>query len=169
MNVSMIAAVAKNGVIGKNGGLPWRIPSDLRWFKNTTQGCPVIMGRKTFESLKMPKGLPGRTNFVLSRENLELGSPEHLTHAISLNNALDKCKEFGLVDKEIFIIGGQSIYEEGMEYANKLYISWVEAEVEGDTYFPEIDLKVWEKVFSSKFPQTNEDDYPFTAVIYKRR
>ena len=166
MNVSMIAAVASNRVIGKDGGIPWDIPSDLKWFRDTTRGCPVIMGRKTHESIG--RLLPGRLNVIVTSDSELLdmftftGNPRYVN---SLEDAIGICTK----EKEIFLIGGQRIYEEGMKHANKLYISHVAAVVEGDTFFPEIDPKVWSPAAKMSQVHLEEDEYPFSVIVYNKK
>lgn len=168
MNISMVAALARNNVIGANGGIPWKIPSDLKWFKNVTKGGTVIMGRKTYESLGRPKGLPGRRNIVLtSTPWIELTGERPLAFP-SLEIALRQCEEYYKAE-EVFLIGGQRVYEQGMSHANKMYLSHVDATVEGDTFFPEVDPKMWRRDFAFNMPQLSGDEYSFEAVIYHKR
>jgi len=134
--IIMIAAVSKNNVIGKNNSIPWHIKEDLQRFRELTLNFPVIMGRKTFESLPI-KPLPHRTNIVLSKqENLEL---QGVIVKQSLEEAIEYCRGF----EKVFIIGGQNVFEQGMRYAVTLEITRVEKEVEGDAFFPEIKEKEW--------------------------
>jgi len=138
--LALIVAVARNGVIGHQGGLPWHIPEDLKHFKKTTSGHAIIMGRKTYDSIGRP--LPKRRNIVVTRQsNLELPGcdrAENLDEAIALARTTDPCP---------FIIGGASIYEEALSMATELHVTEIDREVEGDTYFPE-DLSAFEEVES---------------------
>ncbi|MBI2013868.1 MAG: dihydrofolate reductase [Candidatus Colwellbacteria bacterium] len=138
--ISILAAVAKNGVIGKNNALPWHIPEDLKRFKALTLGKPVLMGSKTYESIidKLGKPLPGRQNVVVST------NPDYkVAKEVLLYNSLDKVLE-DFKDKELIVIGGGSIYKQTIEEAEKLYITHVERNIEGDAYFPEVDWNKWQ-------------------------
>lgn len=134
--ISLIAAVANNGVIGNEGSIPWYIPKDLERFKELTMGHKVIMGRKTFESL--PRKLEGRKVIVVSKT---LGDvPKNAwALAIDLDSALSICNK----DEEVFIAGGAKVYKEGLQYTNKLYITEVDFGYQGDTFFPVVDFSKW--------------------------
>lgn len=135
MSVNIIAAIGKNNELGKDNNLIWRLPKDLKFFKETTMGNYIVMGRKTFESL--PKKLPGRISVVISRNNLEIDSDIICYH--TLEEALNE-----LSNKDIFIIGGASIYEQTLPYADILYLTHVEAmDKEADAYFPIFDEQEW--------------------------
>ena len=130
-NISIIAAVSENGVIGKDGGLPWKISADLKRFKELTMGLPIIMGRKTFESIG--RALPGRTNIVITRDlNYQATG---CTVAGSLEQAIKKAEKTG--SNEVFIIGGGEIYRAAIKIADTLYLTLVHATVSGDTFFPD--------------------------------
>jgi len=160
--ISIIVACDENNAIGKNNKLLTHLPNDLRYFKSVTQGHTVIMGRRTFESL--PNGaLPNRRNIVLSNnpdfkvENAEIVSS--LQEAISLT-----CEE-----EEVFIIGGGSVYMEALAIANKLYITYIYYRFEGaDTFFPEIDEKIWKEVSRIKNPADEKNKFAHDFVIYER-
>lgn len=140
MEKIIIAAVAKNGIIGRQGEMPWHSREELQYFKAVTLGSPVIMGRKTFESFKKP--LPGRLNIIISRNN-NLNYPfEGLMFFSSIEEALEYCKSRG--HEKVFIAGGAEIYKQTLPITDKLSISRMNFEAEGDTYFPEIDLNDWE-------------------------
>ena len=144
VRLSLIAAVARNGVIGAGNALPWQLSSDLKRFKTITMGKPVIMGRKTYDSIGKP--LAGRTNIVVSRR---VGfAPEGVIVAPTLDAAITAAKSDVQPrgDKEIFVIGGGSIYREAIDRADRLYITHVEAAVDGDTRFPPIDPADWQAI-----------------------
>ena len=136
MIVSLVVAAANNHVIGKDNQLLWKLPNDMRFFKNITWGMPVIMGRKTYESLASP--LPGRKNIVLSRQSLQ---SEGAIVVKSLDDALFLAKQMDV--KEAMVIGGGEIYRLAWEKARRIYLTRVDAEPEGDTLFPVIDPKQW--------------------------
>ena len=140
MRVSLVVAAARNGVIGHRGELPWRLPDDQRFFQDVTSGHCVVMGRKTFDSLKGP--LPNRANFVLSRQPRD-PTPD-VEFFRELPAAIERARERGF--SECFIAGGEEIYREGIEVADRIYMTRVDAEPEGDTRFPEIDEANWQCV-----------------------
>lgn len=133
MKISLIVALSRNRVIGIENRLPWRLPSDLKRFKAVTLGHPVIMGRKTFESIG--RLLPGRTNVILSRDPAYRVEGAKVFH--SLEEALSFFEREGLA--QVFVIGGAQIYAQALPRAQTLYLTWVESEIEGDAYFPEWD------------------------------
>jgi len=132
---SMIVAMARNRVIGKDNKLPWHLPEDLKHFKDTTMGCPIIMGRKTYDSIG--RLLPGRENIIVTR-NPEL-KIEGATVCLSLGEAISHCKTQDL--DEVFVIGGAQIFNEALSQIDKLYLTVIDKDIEGDTYLPEIDLE----------------------------
>jgi dihydrofolate reductase len=137
--ISLVVAMARNRVIGASGRMPWHLPADLRRFKEITLGRPIIMGRKTFESIGRP--LPGRTNIVVSRR-LDW-SPPGLVVTRSLDEALEAARRD---PGEVFVIGGGELFVQALPNAGRLYVTQIEADVEGDTRFPEIDPSVWRVV-----------------------
>ena len=140
MIISLIAAVAENGVIGREGGLPWRIPEDLKFFKATTMGKPVIMGRKTWESIGRP--LPGRLNIVLTRDPAWHAAGALVAH--DLDAALRAARDSGAI--EAMIIGGADIYEMALPVAGRIYLTRIEREFEGDAMFPAFDPREWNEI-----------------------
>lgn len=157
--ISIIVAVAANGVIGDNNSLLWHISEDLRNFKRITSGHPVIMGRKTFESLGRP--LPHRTNVVVSRTATAI---EGCRVAASLDEAMAMFP----ADEETFIIGGAQIYAQALDVADKIYITRVERDYEGDTSFPEWDATRWRLVSREEFACGEKYPYPFAFEEYVR-
>lgn len=157
--ITIIAAVAQNNVIGGGNNLLWHIREDLMRFKKITSGHPVVMGRKTFESLG--KALPNRRNVVITRN----GSfeAENCETAGSLKEALSLFTD----DEEVFVIGGGEIYSQAMEYAGKMYITRVYKDYEGDTYFPEIDAS-WEEVCKEYHERGESFEYSFEYIDYRK-
>lgn len=159
MEKVIIAAVAENRAIGKNGDIPWDISEDMKHFKETTMGNPVIMGRKTYQSFpESVRPLPGRTNIVLTRSGFE-PEDESVKVANSLDEAYEIAEEYG--DKA-FIIGGASIYEESLKAADRMILTEVHREVDGDTFFPEWDENAWEEI-------ERDDRSEFSFVEYCRK
>ena len=159
--ISLIVAVAENGIIGTGGTMPWHITEDFRHFKEVTLGHSVVMGRKTYESIGRP--LPRRRNIVITR-NAELRF-EGCEMAPSLEAALAMCEG----EEEVFVIGGGEIYRQAMPLAHKLYITHVGVRAEGDTSFPDIDPTVWHEVHREEFARGSEFPHPFAFVDYERK
>lgn len=165
--VAMIAAVGENGVIGSDGSIPWRLPTDFAHFKRTTLGKPLIMGRKTFESIGKP--LPGRTNIVVTRQ--QAYHPNGVTVLGSLKAALDHAQSIAAADgaEEVMIGGGGEIYREAMPLAERLYVTHVAASPTGDARFPAIDPKQWEVEAELELLRSERDSADFTVKVYRRR
>lgn len=159
--VSIIVAIAQNGTIGDKNSLLWHIKEDMRFFRTTTSGHPVIMGRKTFESLGS-KPLPKRTNIVITRADRKF---EGALTAHSLEEAIRMAGE----DEEIFIMGGAQIYREALAVADRMYITHVERDYEGDTAFPEIDYSQWRLVDVVRHERGEEYESPFEFRTYDRK
>lgn len=173
MRISIIAAVAENGVIGKDNDLVWRLPDDFRYFKQTTSGHPVLMGRKTFESLGKP--LPNRLNILITR-NGDYRPEGQSTAAVEVTDSLEKAIELARQTgaEEAFIIGGAEIYRQalprgGPSLADRLYLTEVKATFEGDTYFPEWNREEWMEVRRTPHPTDERHAVPFDFVVWERR
>lgn len=162
MKISIIAAVAKNGTIGKENDLPWRLAEDLRHFKRTTLGKPIIMGRKTFESIDK-KPLPGRRNIIVTRD------PDYVAEGCIVVDSLDAALSAAGEVEEVMILGGAQIYHEILPVTDRMYLTRVEAEVEGDAFFPKFDLSDWEEVDRRSHPADEKNDHPCTFLVYDRR
>lgn len=158
-----MAAKASNDVIGKNNTLVWRLPADLRFFKQTTKGHTLIMGRKTFESLANP--LPHRDSWIITR-NKSYAAPG-ITVFHSLDSALQEAEKRGL--ETIFILGGGQIYRQAMAVADRLIITEVHAAFEGDTTFPPIDPAIWQEVQREEYKADEKNKYDFAFVQYHRK
>ncbi|MEW7006501.1 MULTISPECIES: dihydrofolate reductase [unclassified Lentilitoribacter] len=166
MTISMIAAVSKNGIIGRDGDMPWRLSTDLKRFKKVTMGCPIIIGRKTFQSFG-GRPLPGRQNIVVSRSPFEA---EGITNTHSLEDAIGIASSTAKKTNknEIFIAGGGQIYELALEYSSRLYITHIDAKIDGDTKFPKIDSNIWKISHEEYIPTGEKDNYATRYVIYDR-
>jgi dihydrofolate reductase len=165
--VAIVAAVAENGVIGDGGRMPWRLSSDLRRFRALTLGKPVIMGRRTFESIGKP--LAGRFNVVVSRSGGFRA--EGAAVAASLGEALALAEARARADGagEVMVIGGGEIYAAAIGYADRLYITHVAAQPAGDVHFPAIDPAVWEAISREAIPAGERDTAATEFVVYRRR
>ena len=157
--LTLIVARANNGVIGRNNQLPWRLPEDLAFFKRTTMGAPIIMGRKTHESIGRP--LPGRRNIVVTRNAKWYG--DGAERVGSLEEALDLAPDAS----EVFVIGGAEIYAAALPLADQLLLTEIDADFAGETLFPAIDEAVFEEV--EREPHASEGGLPFAFVRYVRR
>ena len=157
--VSLIVAIAQNGVIGDKNALLWNIKEDMRRFRTTTTGHPVIMGRKTFESIGRP--LPKRTNVVITRGDVQF---EGCVMAHSLEEAIAKFP----AEEEVFIIGGAQIYAQALPLVDKLYLTIVHRDYEGDTSFPEIDYSEWREISREEFDRGEEYEGAFTFIDLER-
>jgi dihydrofolate reductase len=161
MKVSIIVAIADNGVIGRNGALPWRISADLKRFKALTMGHHLVMGRKTFESIG--RALPGRKTIIVTR-NRDLAIPD-VVSAGSVESALLLAQH----DDEIFIAGGAEIYEQSLHRADRIYLTRVHAEPQGDVLFPEFDdVNEWRLADSEHFEADEKNEYPYSFLTYER-
>lgn len=164
--IAIVAAVAENGVIGRNGRLPWRIPSEMRHFRRITMGKPVIMGRKTFASLKKP--LEGRDNIVLTRqEDFQVqGGIVAATVEDALRIARDHCRKRGV--DEAMVIGGADVYAAILPYAERFYLTRVHARPEGSVYFPEGALEGWSEMERVHHPAERGDEFAYTMSRLSR-
>lgn len=162
MRLSLIVAQTPQRVIGNAGGLPWRLSSDLKRFKSLTMGHHLIMGRKTYDSIGRP--LPGRTSIVLSRHTLPEGTAAGVLHAFTLEEAL----KLAAGDDEAFVIGGGEIYRQALPRVERLYLTEVEASVDGDTLFPELDMSQWRQSHAEFCPATEKDQFPHRYYVYDR-
>lgn len=160
--ISLIAALTPQRVIGIRNSLPWHLPADMQWFRRHTLGKPIVMGRKTFESFGS-KPLPKRTNIVITRD------PGYRAEGAIVVTSIDQAIEAAGDAEEIMIIGGASFYEQMLPRADRLYLTWVEAELEGDAWFPEFDPGQWREIEHIHHPADEKNPYPHDYVILERR
>jgi len=190
MRLSLIVAMDRQGVIGKGGGLPWKLSSDLKRFKALTMGHHIVMGRKTFQSLE--RLLPGRVMLVLKRpesaydfgfarlyQDLPLYDavvlakqtgrpvPEDFV-PVALVNSLDEALRLAAGDEEVFVIGGAEIFALALPRVERMYVTWVEAEVEGDVTFPQVDWGEWREVNCERVGADEKNEYPTRFSVYER-
>lgn len=161
--VSLIVAASDNNAIGKANAMLWHLPEDLKFFKNTTWGMPVIMGRKTFESVGKP--LPGRTNIIVTTN--KDWQADGTIATTNIDDALKVAKDTNA--KEIFITGGGEIYKQTMNIADKIYLTRVNTEIDGDAYFPAIDETIWEKVFEKKVVADEKNKFDMSFERWERK
>ena len=163
MKIAIIVAISDNNVIGKDNALLWRLSGDMQFFKRTTTGHHIIMGRKTFESLGK-RLLPNRTSIVITR-NTNYEAPEGAILATSVEDAIAKVQN----ETEAFFIGGEQIYNLALNVADTLYITRVHHNFEGDVFFPEIDMNMWERVSEESHTADEKNEYDYTFVEYRRK
>ncbi|PHM66539.1 hypothetical protein Xsto_01151 [Xenorhabdus stockiae] len=160
MNISLIAAMAMDRVIGLDNAMPWTVPGDLAWFKRNTLGKPVVMGRVTYESIGRP--LPGRLNIIISRQP---GSDDRVTWVSSIEEALAAAGDV----EEIMVIGGGKIYEQFIPLASRMYLTHIDAEVIGDTHFPDYEPDEWNSVFTEYHDADERNSHSYCFEILERR
>ena len=167
-HLALVVARARNGVIGRDGDLPWRLRSDLQRFKAVTLGKPCIMGRKTWDSLPL-KPLPGRLNLVLSKD--ESFEPKGALACLTLDEAIEIAREQAVDDGvgEVCVIGGAGLFAATLPRAKRLYLTEVEAEPEGDVLFPPFDETAWTEVSCEAVPAGEKDDHAFAFRVLERR
>ncbi len=163
MIVSVIVAAAKNKVIGKEGGIPWYLPADLAHFKQTTMGHPMIMGRKTYESIG--KALPGRTSIVITHQKDYRA--EGCIVVQSLDRAIDEAEK-APGSEEVFIIGGEEIYKQAMPLVKQIYLTKVHADIDGDKFFP-IELSEWQETSREDHEGDDKNPYSYSFTALKRK
>ncbi len=172
MIISLIAAIAKNNVIGGGNTLLWNLPTDMKHFRDTTRNHTVIMGRKTFEAIGRP--LPNRKNIIITRDKT------YIRHGVYMVNSLDEALKVASLEQgkefeenqdeiEIFIIGGGEIYKQAIDKANKLYITEVHQDFEGDTIFPSIDKNIWQETSRENHNADEKNNIPYSFVIYNKK
>jgi dihydrofolate reductase len=166
IQLAVIVAAAENGVIGNNNALPWHLPEDLQYFKRTTLGKPIVMGRKTYESIGRP--LPGRTNIVITRN--PAFRAEGVRVVSSLDQALRLAEDIALIDDvgELVVIGGAEIYRTSIPRADVLYLTEVHTSVEGDALLPDIDWPAWREVSRERHASAGADSHDYSFVVYRR-
>jgi dihydrofolate reductase len=163
MKLALIVAMAENRVIGINNNLPWHLSEDLKYFKRVTMGKPIIMGRKTFESIGRP--LPGRTNIVVTR------NPAYQAEGIKVVHSLGEAKKLAesitFIDgmEEAMVIGGVELYAQALQEADRIYLTQVHAEVHGDAWFPDFDSKQWRQVAREDFQAVEPNPYDYSFIV----
>ena len=165
--IAFAVAVAKNGVIGKDGGLPWRIPGDLKQFRKLTMGKPVLMGRKTFQSIGKP--LDGRDNVIITRDTDFTHEGVHVAASVDegLEVARDLARKCGA--DSVMVIGGEEIFRQTLDAADVIHINEIDMEPDGDAFFPPLDPAQWKIASREDFAKGEKDDAAFSAITFARR
>jgi dihydrofolate reductase len=161
MKISLIAAMDENRLIGRNDALPWHLPADMQWFRKQTMGKPILMGRKTFDSIGKP--LPGRTNLVLSRQ------PDLKIEGCTVVRSLEAAIEAVPGAEEMMVIGGAQIYASLLPQADRLYLTHIQAAFEGDAWFPAYDASQWQESFSETHGPDEKNPYAYRFTVLERR
>ncbi|AHN26798.1 type 3 dihydrofolate reductase [Gilliamella apicola] len=166
MILSVIVAMAHNRVIGLNNQMPWHLPADLAWFKKNTLNKPVIMGRKTFESIGRP--LPNRHNIVISRQ---IEPTDNKISNVSWVKSIDEAISLAQAQQpdEVFIIGGGNIYQQVLPLIDRLYLTHIDAELQGDTYFPDYLPEQWQVIYQQDHQADEKNSYPYQFQILQRK
>lgn len=160
--ISLLLAMDQKRTIGKDNDLPWHLPADLAFFKRVTMGHPIVMGRKTHESIG--RALPGRTNIIITRDKNYTAQGCKVIHTIDEIKNIEENRE-----DEIFVIGGAEIFNKTLQFADKLYITHIEETFEGDTFFPKIEESEWELVSKEKGIKDERNPYDYFFLLYKRK
>lgn len=160
MQVAIVVARARNGVIGARNDLPWRLPADLKHFRKVTIGNPVIMGRRTWESIG--KALPDRRNIVITR------NPEFAAAGAETADSVEAALAMVAGIRDVMIIGGAAIYKESMRYVTRMYVTEVHADIEGDTYFPNFDITEWRETRREDHAADEANPYPYSFVTLEK-
>tara|TARA_B100001057_G_scaffold117986_1_gene116548 strand:- start:4592 stop:5098 length:507 start_codon:yes stop_codon:yes gene_type:complete len=164
-NISLIVAVSQNGVIGKDNQLAWHLPDDMKYFSNMTKGHSIIMGRKNWESIPTKyRPLPERKNIVITRSKNFKSKEAFVVNSIEQAIDISRTDE----DEEVFIIGGGEIYKLGLRYVDKIYITEIYAEIEGNTFFPKWKKDDWIEISRISHPKDERHKYSFDYIIYKK-
>ncbi|QNF34869.1 dihydrofolate reductase [Adhaeribacter swui] len=159
--IASVFAMSENRVIGKNNQLPWHLPADLKFFKNLTTGHPIIMGRKTFESIGKP--LPNRTSIIITRQ------PEyHQPGCLVVNNVSSAITKAQQINSDVFIIGGAEILQQALPYIDTMFLTLIHENFAGDTFYPEINPKEWQEVSRQDFTADEKNKYNYSFIQLKR-
>ncbi len=164
--IVLVAAVARNGAIGAKGGLPWRLPSDLKHLRETTWGRPMVMGRKTFDSIGRP--LPGRETIVVTRDESFSREGVHVARSVDEALALGELRATAMGVDEIMVIGGGELYRATLDRADRVVLSEVDLAPEGDAFFPQLDMTRWREVARKTPPRGEKDEADFVVRILER-
>lgn len=159
MIISAMVAIGENNVIGKNNDIPWRLPNDWAYLRRITMEHSIILGRKNYESIGKP--LDGRKNIILTKNKNYKAEGCHI--AYSIEDALSKCE-----GEEVFILGGEEIYQQFLPYTQKLYITKIHATFEGDRYFPKIDFSLWKDIYTEKGIQNDKNPYEYYFHVFEK-
>lgn len=160
MRISLVVAMSRNGLIGRDGGLPWRLPADLAHFKSVTMGHPIVMGRKTHESIGRP--LPGRLNIVVTRRR------GYTAHGCEVASSIDAAIEVAGDVDEIMVVGGAALYADVLPRAQRIYLTEVNADLAGDTFFPPFNREQWGEVSRESHSADDRNEFDYSFIVLDR-
>ena len=167
MELCIVVAVAENGVIGVDNGLPWKLSADLKHFKQTTMGHPMIMGRLTFDSIGRP--LPGRKTIVVTRQQDWSCDGVEVAHDLEQALAKAQAASVDLGVERVMLVGGAQLYKQALPLCERIFLTRVEASIEGDAYFPELDVSQWDEVSNERFEADSNNSYAYSFLQLKRK
>ena len=165
LRLSILVAMARNRVIGQNNQLPWHLPADLKHFKLLTMGKPIVMGRKTYESIGRP--LPGRTNIVITHQTNYQAPGAIVVNSVA--DALQICKNTNMINNESFMIGGENLFQQTLEICQRMYITEIQKDFDGDTFFPALNREDWKEVSRRHHPADERHKFAFDFVRYDKK
>jgi len=163
MNISIIVAITKNNIIGRDNGMPWHLPADLKYFRERTTGHHIVMGRKTFESIGGGRPLPNRVSIIITKQK------DYKAEGCLIAHSLEEAIEIAKDENELFIIGGKQIYEQSLALANKMYITRIHTSIDGDTSFPQYDENQWEMTSYTEREADEKNVYPLSFLVFDKK
>ena len=163
MNISIIVAITENNIIGRDNGMPWHLPADLKYFRERTTGHHIVMGRKTFESIGGGRPLPNRVSIIITKQK------DYKAEGCLIAHSLEEAIEIAKDENELFIIGGKQIYEQSLALANKMYITRIHTSIDGDTSFPQYDENQWEMTSYTEREADEKNVYPLSFLVFDKK
>jgi len=163
MNISIIVAITENNIIGRDNGMPWHLPADLKYFRERTTGHHIVMGRKTFESIGGGRPLPNRVSIIITKQK------DYKADGCLIAHSLEEAIEIAKDENELFIIGGKQIYDQSLALANKMYITRIHTSIDGDTSFPQYDENQWEMTSYTERDADEKNVYPLSFLVFEKK
>ena len=163
MNISIIVAITENNIIGRDNGMPWHLPADLKYFRERTTGHHIVMGRKTFESIGGGRPLPNRVSIIITKQK------DYKANGCLIAHSLEEAIEIAKGQDELFIIGGKQIYDQSLALANKMYITRIHTHIDGDTSFPQYDENQWEMTSYTEREADGKNAYPLSFLVFEKK
>ena len=163
MDISIIVAITENNIIGRDNGMPWHLPADLKYFRERTSGHHIVMGRKTFESIGGGRPLPNRISIIITKQK------DYKAEGCLIAHSLEEAIEIAKNEDELFIIGGKQIYDQSLALANKMYITRIHTSIDGDTSFPQYDENQWEMTSYTERDADEKNVYPLSFLVFEKK
>ena len=163
MNISIIVAITENNIIGRDNGMPWHLPADLKYFRERTTGHHIVMGRKTFESIGGGRPLPNRVSIIITKQK------DYKANGCLIAHSLEEAIEIAKGQDELFIIEGKQIYDQSLALANKMYITRIHTHIDGDTSFPQYDENQWEMTSYTEREADGKNAYPLSFLVFEKK